>query len=424
MSRNRRRVVITGLGTVNPLGLNVKEFWKNCVPGVSGVRRIRDFFIPDHMSRIAGIVRNFSFDPGSEEEEIGALDRSLAFAIRAVKEAFSDAGLAEVTPFLNKKRCRVHLATAIAQIQKMVSEFERQNFSGRSGAAAERTRNSFLFNSISGEISKRFGLQGGSSTIVTGCTGGVDSIIFATQMIRNDKADLVVAGATEAPITPLVIAAFSQIHALSTRNDDPVRASRPFDRDRDGFVLGEGCGVLVLEALDNALARGASIYAEIAGIGSNNNCTHMTDIPQDGMDIARSCEAAIKDAGISRSEIDFINCHGSSTVQNDVAESNAYNALFGETVLTIPATSIKSQVGHALSAANSIELISSVLSIRDAVIPPTINLESQDERCNLAVVGNRALARPVHCVLKTSSGFSGLHSSLLIKKYTRERNNV
>ena len=242
--------------------------------------------------------------------------------------------------------------------------------------------------------------------------------IAATLLIRSGRASVVLAGATEAPITPLVVAAFGKIAATSTkRNSTPEKASRPFDQARDGFVLAEGAALFVIESLDHAIKRDVPIYGEIIGGGSNNNCFHMTDIPQDGISIARSCQLAIEDARISVQDIDFINAHGSSTQQNDQAEALAFHQIFGSHIHHIPVTSIKSLTGHALSAANGIEIVSSLLTIRDGIIPPTINLENQDPNCNLWVIANRAINKKVRCVLKTSSGFSGLHSSLILKEF-------
>ena len=409
----RERIVITGMGTVNPLGKNVPEFWKNCIAGKSGVRRITAFDIPSHMSQVAGIVH-----PLPEQKASKMQERSLCFAQSAVSEALRDSKLLD--SHLAHERCGVFIATAIAEIALMEWSFDQHKTGcGHVGFVPSQSPyfgSSFFFNRVAQQIASHYQFKGGAVTLATGCTGGNDALGYALHMIRGGRIDVAIAGAVEAPITPLVVAAFSKIGATSKRNFDPERASRPFDKDRDGFVLAEGCGIFVLENLSHALKRGAAIYAEVIGMGSANNCYHMTDIPQDGKSIARACRLALKDAEVEPDEVDYINAHGSSTIQNDIAETHAFYETFGHRAASIPVTSIKSQLGHALSAANSLELITAVLSLRDHIIPPTINLENQDPACVLNVIGNEALRRSVHTILKTSSGFSGIHSSLVLRR--------
>ena len=336
---NRQRVVVTGMGTVNPLGSTVSRFWERCVKGASGVGTVTAFPIPEHMSRIAGMVQG----PGEHElrtifddvDEAARLDRSLVFALLATRSAISDAGLgSEDLSGDGPARNAVVISTAIAQIARMELAFCRQTGMGSRPIGPPRSRtkggcNNFFFNTTSGELARFFGINGRAVTTATGCTGGVDALGHAFQLIRSGKVELVIAGAAEAPITPLVVAAFSKIGATSLRNHAPAEASRPFDRDRDGFVLAEGCAIVVLESLEHALERGARIYAEITGFSSVNNHYHMTDIPEDGSSIARSCSAALADAGIDAEAVDFVNAHGSSTPQNDVAEANALRLVFG-----------------------------------------------------------------------------------------------
>jgi 3-oxoacyl-(acyl-carrier-protein) synthase len=409
-----QRVVVTGIGTVNPLGKNVPEFWNNCILGISGVRNISQMFdtpIPSHMSQIAGVAQIPFEEKGTKVQE-----RNLLFTEMAVQEAFQDAGLNGIS--FKRERCGVFIATAIAEIALMEWSFNQYKCgTGNVGFIPLHEPyfgESFFFNHVARKIASKHDLKGGAVTLATGCTGGNDAIGYALHMIRGGRVDIAITGATEAPITPLVITAFNKIGATSKRNDFPTKASRPFDKDRDGFVLAEGCGILVLESLHHALKRNAHIYAEIKGMGSVNNCYHMTDIPQDGESIAKACNLALKDGQTEPNQIDYINAHGSSTPQNDIAETQAFYRLFKEKALEIPVTSIKSQLGHALSAANSLEVISAILSIRDNIIPPTINLENQDPDCPLKVVANKPLRTKVNCILKTSSGFSGIHSSLII----------
>ncbi len=410
---SERRAVVTGIGTVNPIGKNVSEFWKNCLSGTSGVRKITDLInIPPHLSQIAGVV-SIPFDNKGEKIQ----KRNLLFAEMAVQEALQDANLLD-TNF--NDRCGVFIATAIGEIAQMELSFERNRKTGGHigfiPLQSQYYEDSFFFNNIAANIAQKYSCRGGSVTIATGCTGGNDAMGYGLHMIRSGNVDMCIVGAVEAPITPLVVAAFGKIGATSKRNHDPQKASRPFDKDRDGFVLAEGCGILILENFDHAQKRDAKIYAEIRGTASVNNCYHMTDIPQDGISISKACLLALKDAKIDPEEVDFINAHGSSTPQNDTAECNAFYRIFGKRAKEIPVTSIKSQIGHALSAANSIELISVVLSIQDSRIPPTLNLESQDPTCPLTVVSKKSLEKNVTTVLKTSSGFSGIHSSLVLKK--------
>lgn len=410
----KERVVITGIGTINPLGNDTASFWKNCLEGKSGVKNISDMFhIPEYMSQIAGVV-----DLPFEKRVDGIQQRNLVFATRAVNEALNDSKLLESS--FSKKRCGVFISTAIAEIALMEWSFNRyKQGKGHVDLISQDSpyyAESFFFNNLAKTLASQFAFTGGAVTIATGCTGGNDALGYAMQMIRNGRVDVAITGASEAPLTPLVVAAFSKIGATSKRNHDPKAASRPFDKDRDGFVIAEGCGILVLESLSHAKKRGAHIYAEVAGFGSVNNCFHMTDIPQDGESIAKACMRSLKDAGLEADSIDYINAHGSSTPQNDVAETSAFYKIFGERARSIPVTSIKSQLGHALSAANVLEVITSVLTLRDNKIPCTINLENQDPNCPLMVVKQKPLDIKVSAILKTSSGFSGIHSSLILKR--------
>jgi 3-oxoacyl-(acyl-carrier-protein) synthase len=408
---HNRRVVVTGMGTINPLGHSVSEFWKQLIASKSGIKRICDFPVPDEISQIAGIVQNFKIDARYQN-----LDRSTQFALSAATQALQDANLP--SHFIHSKNCAVYMATAISQIssmEKYYRDITKQSKKIPLDSFQEKVLyNPFQFNSTVAFLANILEFKGGYATVATGCTGGLDAIGLAMTMIRKGRADVVLTGASEAPITPLVVAAFSKIGATSKQNKFPEKASRPFELKRDGFVLAEGAGLLVLESLDTAIKRGARIYAELKGFGSVNNCYHMTNIPEDGLSIANACQEAIKDAKITTEKIDFINSHGSSTIQNDVAETNAYYKLFGSRAADIPANSIKSQIGHALSAANAIEVISSILSIKYSVIPPTINYDEPDPKCKLNIVGNQAKSQQVKHVLKTSSGFSGIHSSLII----------
>ena len=422
MKNSKKNIVITGMGLVSPLGTSIKEFWKNSIAGKSGVRAIDTFSIPKGKSAIAGIVPDFFPDSLRIDLPYENIDRMSHFANHAVQAALTSAKLTVNDLTRLGSRVGIVLSSAVGQIIGMERVFRQRTQNGTIPLnVAERfihQSNPFLFNNIVNELSQKFGIKGRAMLLPTGCAGGVDAIAYAMHALRNNYCDIIITGACEAPITPLVIAAFSKIGATSTEyNHSPEKASRPFDRDRDGFVLGEGCGIVVMESEEHAQKRQVKILAEVAGTGSVNNCFHMTDIPQEGKPIAQASLYALNDANVLPEQIDFINSHGSSTPQNDVAETNAFNILFGKRVRDIPVTSNKSLLGHALAASNALETISSVMSLQDNIIPPTINLENQDARCELNVVGNTARSVPINCILKTSSGFSGIHSSLVIKRY-------
>ncbi|UFP96164.1 beta-ketoacyl-[acyl-carrier-protein] synthase family protein [Gloeobacter morelensis] len=406
-----RRVVVTGMGTINPIGGNLKDFWSNCCRGTSGVQPISAFEIPDGQSKIAGLVK--------EGGPTAALvDRSYHFTLTCAAEALQMAGLGDgqAAQNLDPERCGVFLGTSTAQLGSM-----EQEYLDRTGAPAQpnllSAPDTFHFNTVARLLARHFNFQGGHATLSTACASALDAIGYAVDAIRCGEVDVAVTGASEAPITPLMVASFAKIGATSLHNAEPQKASRPFDQDRDGFVLAEGCGILVLEALEHALARGARIYAELPGHASTNSYHHMTGIPKDGASIARSAMLALADAGLRPADIDAIYAHGSSTPANDLAESNAFHQLLQERACTVPVTSLKSQYGNPLSASSSIEVIAAVMSINTGLIPPTINLERQDPLIALDVVAPEARQIPVRCVLKTGSGFSGIHSSLIIRQY-------
>jgi 3-oxoacyl-(acyl-carrier-protein) synthase len=422
----RERVVVTGMSAVTPIGANLETFWNNHVRGVSGVKEITDFEIPSNLSRIAGIADCFSPENiGLEKEEVEKFDRSVLFALAASKEAVEMSGL-DYTNEIDSDKRGVYIANAIGGIGNMERTFRKGTKSGEVNLPLTiDTKNPvydwFQFNTISRTLAQKYNFLGGNAVITTGCTGGIDALGYALEAIRSGEIAIALTGATEAPITPLPVAAFNKIKATSRKkNDCPEEASRPFDVDRDGFVLAEGCGILVVESLTHAKNRGATILAEVLGFGSCNNAQHMTDIPQDGISISNSIELALEDSGIDKESINFVNMHGSSTPQNDRAESQALLSIFGERTNKIPVTSVKSQIGHPLAASNSIEIVSSIKSIQEGIIPPTINLVEKDPAIDLWVVGNEKLNHPVEYALKISSGFSGIHSSLVIGKYTEK----
>lgn len=415
-----RRVVITGLGIISPLGIRKEAFWRGMVSGKSAVGKITDFDTSGFKTKIASQVKDFDpFEFGLTEEDVNRMDRYVQFAVCGAKMAIQDAKLS--LDALDRTKIGVSLANAICGTKYMEEEFLRVTNGGKEAIDPSKVRldlyDASMFNTPSTEISAYFGLRGISTTLSTGCTAGTDAVGFAYECIQDGDVDIMVAGASEAPITPITVASFDVINALSTRNDDPQRASRPFDKERDGFIVSEACGILIVEELQHALRRGAPIYCEIAGFGTSCNAFHMTDLPPDGNALLHSIRSAMEQGRLSPGDIDYINAHGSSTPQNDVFETNAYKSFFGKKAYTIPVSSIKSMMGHPLAAANSVELGACALIFERNVLPPTINYEVPDPECDLDYIPNVCREAKVNTILKTSSGFSGIHSSMVLERW-------
>jgi beta-ketoacyl-acyl-carrier-protein synthase II len=415
-----RRVVVSGAGVIAPIGIGKENFWKGMISGKSAVGTVTDFDTSEFKAKIAAQVKDF--DPvalGLTEEEANRMDRYVQFALSGATMAVDDAKLD--FDKLNRNRIGVCLANAICGTKYMEEEFLRVTNGGKDAIDPSKVRpdlyDASMFNTPSTEISARFGLRGVSNTLSTGCTAGTDAFGFAYECIQDGDVDIMIAGASEAPITPITFASFDVINALSTRNDDPQRASRPFDKDRDGFIISEACGILIVEELEHALARGAHIYCEIAGFGTSCNAYHMTDLPPDGDALLYSIRSAMDNGRISPDEIDYISAHGSSTPQNDVFETNAYKSFFGERAYDIPMSSIKSMMGHPLAAANSVELVACAQIFERNMLPPTINYEVPDPSCDLDYVPNVSREAKIDTILKTSSGFSGIHSSTVLRRW-------
>jgi len=417
---NKRRVVITGIGVISPNGIGKENVWKAMTSGVSGVRRVDGFDVSMFNTKIAAEVRDFDpFKLGLIHDEVMRMDRYVQFGVVAVDIALKDSAInfSKEDP----ERIGVCLANAICGTKYMEEEFLRVTNWGKEAIDPSKVRldlyDASMFNTPSTEISAYFGLRGISTTLSTGCTAGTDAVGFAYECIQDGDVDIMVAGASEAPITPITVASFDVINALSTRNDDPQRASRPFDKERDGFIVSEACGILIVEELRHALRRGAPIYCEIAGFGTSCNAFHMTDLPPDGNALLYSIRSAMEQGRLSPGDIDYINAHGSSTPQNDVFETNAYKSFFGKKAYTIPVSSIKSMMGHPLAAANSVELGACALIFERNVLPPTINYEVPDPECDLDYIPNVCREAKVNTILKTSSGFSGIHSSMVLERW-------
>ncbi|MDD5771133.1 MAG: beta-ketoacyl-[acyl-carrier-protein] synthase family protein [Candidatus Omnitrophica bacterium] len=417
---SKRRVVITGIGVISPNGIGKIDAWDGFSSGVSGVRRVEGFDVSVFNTKIASQVMNFDpFKSGLTHQEAMRMDRYVQFGVVAGKMAAEDSGLdfSKEDP----ERIGVCLANAICGTKYMEEEFALVTEDGKKPIEPSLVRpdlyDAAMFNTPSIELSARFGLKGICNTISTGCTAGTDSLGFGLESIQDGEQDIMICGAAEAPLTPITFGAFDVVNVLSVHNDEPQKASRPFDNRRDGFVLGEGAGILILEELNHALKRNAPVYCEVLGFGTSCNAFHMTDLPSDGRAMETCISLALKDADVKPAEIDYINAHGSSTRMNDIFETNAYKAIFGDHAYKLPISSFKSMIGHPLAAANAIEMTIASLIFEKDIIPPTINQEEKDPQCDLYYVPNQAISRKVNLILKTSSGFSGIHSSLVLKRF-------
>ena len=417
---SKRRVVITGIGVISPNGIGKENIWKGMSGGISGVKRVDGFDVSIFNTKIAAEARDFDpFKLGLKHEEVMRIDRYVQFGVVAGDMAIKDSGLN-----LSKEdpaRIGVCLANAICGTKYMEEEFALVTDDGKKPIDPAKVRpdlyDAAMFNTPSIEISARYGLKGICDTLSTGCTAGTDSMGFGLETIQDGEHDVMVCGAAEAPITPITFGAFDVVSVLSARNDDPEKASRPFDKKRDGFVLSEGAGILILEELNHALKRGAHIYAEVTGFGTSCNAFHMTDLPADGQAMANCINLALKDAGMKPKEIEYISAHGSSTRMNDIFETNAYKMVFGDYAYKLPISSLKSMIGHPLAAANAVELTVCSMIFEKNILPPTINQEEKDPLCDLDYIPNQARQQKVNTILKTSSGFSGIHSSLILRRY-------
>ena len=412
----KRRVVVTGIGVISPNGVGKEACWDGMINGRSAIRRVTEFDVSMFNTKIAAQVRDF--DPlkqGLTRAEAVRMDRYVQFAVCAAKEAIEDSGLD--LKKVNRERMGVSLANAICGTKYMEEEFALVTDSGKNPIDPTIVRpdlyDASMFNTPSSEIAAKYGLMGVCNTISTGCTAGTDAVGFSLESILDGDVDVMVTGASEAPITPITFGAFDTVNVLSALNDDPAKASRPFDAKRNGFVISEGCGILVVEELEHAKKRGAKIYCEIIGFGTTCNAFHMTDLPPEGDAKAACIRLALEDAGVKPTDIDYINAHGSSTRQNDVFETNAYKMVFGDYAYKIPISSLKSMIGHPLAAANGIELAIGSLIFERNILPPTINQENPDPQCDLDYIPNVARKKKINCMLKTSSGFSGIHSAMV-----------
>jgi beta-ketoacyl-acyl-carrier-protein synthase II len=416
----KRRVVITGIGVVSPNGIGKENVWAAMSSGKSGVKLVDEFDVSLFNTRIAAQVKDFDpFALGLTHSEAMRMDRYVQFGVVAAEMAVKDSGLDFSRE--DRERVGVCLANAICGTKYMEEEFALVTDNGKNPIDPSKVRpdlyDAAMFNTPSIELSAKYGLKGICDTLSTGCTAGTDSLGFGLETIQDGHHDMMICGAAEAPITPITFGAFDVVNVLSARNDTPEAASRPFDNKRDGFVLSEGAGILVLEELQHALKRNATIYCEVLGFGTSCNAFHMTDLPADGTAMAQCMNLAFADAEIKPPQIDYVNAHGSSTRMNDIFESNAYKMVFGDYAYKVPISSLKSMIGHPLAAANAVELTVCCMIFQKNILPPTINQHEKDPLCDLYYIPNQAIQKKVNTIIKTSSGFSGIHSSLIMRRY-------
>ena len=408
-----RRVVVTGLGMLSPLGTDVESTWAGIVAGRSGIRMIEHFDTEKFPTKFAGLVPEFDMDQYLQAKEARKMDIFVQYGMVAGIQAVLDSGI-EATD-QNRGRIGVAVGSGIGGLTG-IEENHKKLLEGGPRKVSPFFVPGSIINMIAGNLSIHFGFQGPNFATVTACTSGTHSIGFSAQQIMLGTADVMVAGGSEKASCELGMAGFSAARALSTRNEDPQAASRPWDRDRDGFVLADGSGMVVLEEYEHARARGAKIYAEVIGYGMSGDAYHMTSPPEDGHGAAAAMRNALLSAGINPEQVDYINAHGTSTKMGDVAEISAVKQVFGAAADKLAISSTKSMVGHLLGAAGAVEAIFTLLAMRDNVAPPTINLDNPDEGCDLNLVAKEAQSRTIDIALSNSFGFGGTNGSLLFRK--------
>jgi len=410
----KRRVVITGMGMITPLGLDTESTWDGLVNGRSGIGPITQFDDKEIPAQIAGEVKGFDPAVYIEAKEIKKMDRFIHFGIAASQMAMDSAKLV-ITPD-TAERVGVMVGAGIGGLPA-IERYHKLYLERGYRKLSPFLIPMLIINEASGQISMRFGAKGPNSCAVTACATGTHSIGDAFRMIERGDADAMIAGGTESCICPVGVGGFCAMKALSTRNHEPERASRPFDRDRDGFVMGEGSGIVVLEELEFARRRGATIAAEIIGYGLSGDAYHITSPEPTGNGAARCMAMALRDAGIAPAEVGYINAHGTSTKYGDEIETTAIKTVFGEHAARVPISSTKSMTGHLLGAAGGVEAVISLLALGRGVLPPTINLENPDPECDLDYVPNRARKAPVEVVMSNSFGFGGTNATIIFRKY-------
>lgn len=410
---SKRRVVVTGMGMVSPVGLSVEESWQNILAGVSGVGLVEDFDTTDYSTKIWAKVKNLNMEDHMSLKEARKMDVFTQYGMVAADEALADANLTldEALSY----RAGVAVGAGIGGIQTITNNQEKLMAGG-----PRRVSPFFIpagiINMVAGQISIKHQLKGPNISVVSACTTGTHNIGLAGRMIAYGDADIMVCGGSEMTTTPLCLAGFSAVRSLSKRNDEPEKASRPFDKDRDGFVMGEGSGILVLEEYERAKARGAKIYAELVGFGMSGDAYHITSPDEDASGAARAMVSAVEDAGIHMKEVDYINAHGTSTYLNDMNETRAIKRVFNEHAYQLAVSSTKSMTGHLLGAAGAVEAIFCIMALRDQVAPPTINLDNPDEGCDLNYVPHTPQKMKIDYAMSNSLGFGGTNGTLLFKR--------
>jgi 3-oxoacyl-[acyl-carrier-protein] synthase II len=406
-----QRVVVTGYGLVTPLGSHVEEVWKKICAGESGIRKTT---IPNNEIvpiKIAGECLEFSITDYISQREVNRLELFAQYAIGASIDAVRLSGLDFST--LDKDRCAVIIGSGIGGLNEFETQHTRLMTRGASRVSPFAIPK-IMPNSAAGNVSIYFGLTGASYAVSSACATSSNAIIDAVRMIRLNEADIILTGGSEAATTLLGVAGFATMHALSNRNNEPTKASRPFDKDRDGFVLSDGCGVLVLESYDYAVKRGAEILGEIIGFGLSSDGTHITQPDENGIGAMKAIKKSLDDAKLSPADVDYINAHGTSTILGDLTETRAIKLAFGEHAYKIPISSTKSQIGHLLGGSGAVETIFCLLTIRDGIIPPTINLENPDPECDLDYTPLIAKEKKIKTVLSNSFGFGGHNASIVV----------
>ncbi len=413
-AQGKRRVVVTGMGIISPVGNDLATAWASVTAGKSGITTITRYDVTTFATKFAGQIVNFNPGDWMNPKEARRVDPFIHYGVAAAKMAVKDCGL-QITD-ANRERIGVCVGSGIGGIGTIE---EQSNILAKDGIrrVSPFFVPSSIINMVSGHISIDLGIQGPNLATVSACTTAAHSIGLAYRMLQYGDADVFIAGGAEAGSAPAGMAGFIQARALSTRNDAPEKASRPWDKDRDGFVMGDGAGVLVLETLEHAQKRGATIYAEMIGFGMSGDAHHITAPPEDGSGARRSMQVALKDSAISAEQVDYINAHGTSTPLGDVAETLAVKGAFGDHAKKVAVSSTKSMTGHLLGAAGGIEAIFSVMALRDGVIPPTINLDSPGEGCDLDYVPHTARQAKINIAMSNSFGFGGTNGTLVFKRF-------
>ena len=414
---NERRVVITGVGVITPVGNDIPTFWNNLTSGASGISTITAFDATEYDCRIAGEVKDF--EPVryfKNAKDVRRTDRYTHFSMAAAKDALTD-GQMDTATYGNLGRFGCIIGSGIGGLKSLADQHTILMNKGP-GRISPFMIPMMISNMASGFVSMEFGLQGPNFATVSACATACHAIGEAWRMIRSDEADIFLAGGSEATVIPLGVGGFAAMKALSTRNDEPARASRPFDRDRDGFVMGEGAGILLIEKLEHARARNAPIYCEIVGYGLTADAYHMTSPLPEGEGAARCMRMAMEKAGVTPADVDYVNAHGTSTGVGDICETKAIKAVFGDHAKNgLLVSSTKSMTGHLLGAAGSVETAVCALAIRDSIIPPTINLDNPDPECDLDYVAHTAREKKVRVALNNSFGFGGHNATLIVREY-------